>query len=256
MALAIYSRTLEAGEAGMLLAYPARGLPSGISPLILATDISRDVQKKQEATADIITMNGQGLLLSTPTTYNFNEGIIQSTLIREWLVDRTTFAVSKIIELGLSSPNTLIFGYDGKLRRKQIVEFEKGVFLAIEDLKGKVLSQDLASVILEITKRIPDRIYCENGTLPPEGTYLANSYDTGYLIGSYPYIGTSQPLRVRIALQTKNIFTASSALQFIHDMRYLDFTSPYVQPREAIFMHVVDKKAKLSRHGAVPYIPF
>ena len=44
--------------------------------------------------------------------------------------------------------------------------------------------------------------------------------------------------------------------QFIHDMRYLDIASPYVQPREAIFMHVVDNKAKLSRHGVVSYIPF
>jgi len=257
MALAIYSRALEAGEAGMLLANSARGLPNGISPMILATDISRDVQKKQEATADIITMNGKGLLLSTPTTYSFNEGVIQSRLIREWLVDRITFAVNKVSEIKLSSPNTLIFGYDGKLQRKQVDEFEKGIFLAIEELiTEKILSQDVASVILEIIKRIPDRIYNENGTLPPEGTYLADSNDTGYLIGSYPYIGTSQPLRVRIALQTKKIFTARSAIQFIHDMRYLDFTSPYTQPREAIFMHVVDKKAKLARHGAVPYIPF
>lgn len=257
MALGIYSRALETGEAGILLAKPARGLPSKVSPLILSVDISRDIQKKQEATADIITMNGQGLLLSSPTTYNFNEGVIQSELIREWLVDRTTFAVNKVTELGLSLPNTLIFGYDGKLRRKQVDEFKKGVTLATTELTGeKILCKDVAIVVLEITKRIPDRIYNEDGTLPPEGTYLANSFDTGYLIGSYPRIGTSQPLRARIALQTKKIFAARTALQFIHDMRFLDFASPYVQPREAIFMHVVDKKAKLARHGLVPYIPF
>ncbi|MFX1518668.1 MAG: hypothetical protein ACFFCD_01910 [Promethearchaeota archaeon] len=257
MALGIYSRALEAGEAGILLANPARGLPNEVSPLILAVDISRDLKKKQEATADIITMNGRGLLLSSPTTYNFDEGLIQSELILEWLVDRTTFAVNKVTELSLSTPNTLIFGYDGRLRRKQVEEFEKGVSLAMEELIAEdILPQDAASVILEITKRVPDRIYREDGTLPPEGTYLTDPLNTGYLIGSYPRRGTSQLLRVRIASQTKEVFTAKSALQFIHDMRYLDIASPYVQPREAIFMHVVDKKAKLSRHGAVPYIPF
>lgn len=257
MALGIYSRALEAGEAGILLANPARGLSSEVSPLILAVDISRDIKKKQEATADIITMNEQGLLLSSPTAFNFDEGVIQSELILEWLVDRTIFATNKVNKLRLSTPNTLIFGYDGRLRTKQIEEFNKGVSLAMEALIAEdILPQDAASVILEITKRIPDRIYRKNGTLPPEGTYLADPLNTGYLIGSYPRIGTSQPLRVRIASQTKEIFTPTSALQFIHDMRYLDIASPYVQPREAIFMHTVDKKAKLSRHGAVPYIPF
>ena len=102
------------------------------------------------------------------------------------------------------------------------------------------------------------RLYDINDRKLPEGIVVISPVSTIFLLASRPYFGTPQPLRLhRSSNGNGSVFPDPlSVAQFVHDMRYLDPVSPYVQPKLPIFGHTVHKKSNAARYGKVPYITY
>ncbi|MFQ6077117.1 MAG: hypothetical protein ACE5Z5_13470, partial [Candidatus Bathyarchaeia archaeon] len=75
-------------------------------------------------------------------------------------------------------------------------------------------------------------------------------------VTSPAYQGTPSPMRMKIEFQIIEDMEIRQILRVFNDLRYLDWSSLYKQPKTILPLHIVQNLAKLSKEDVViPYVP-
>jgi len=76
------------------------------------------------------------------------------------------------------------------------------------------------------------------------------------VVTSSSFQGTPSTLRLKLEFQIQENMKIEQVVRILNDLRYLDWSSLYKQPKTILPLHIVQNLAKLSKEDIkVPYIP-
>ncbi|MCY3410086.1 MAG: hypothetical protein INQ03_00485 [Candidatus Heimdallarchaeota archaeon] len=254
MSLISYARTMIKGEAMILFEDSLPGLEN-YNPLFLAMDISFDPVKQESASADIVAMTSEGYLIPGGEKTKFLEGLFVAEHIAEWLYNKLVQNIVTMRSLFEDTPNLILYIHDGAMTENQVIAFEEGIAIAQERL-GKEYPMEY--IVIEVTKRVPERLYQNFGSNAEIGTYMKSS-SRGWLVASNPqsWLGASALLRIRIRADSTGSLSLIKAIHIMHNLRFLNPVSPFNRQKEPIIQQFAHKKSNLYRKGLDPdYLPF
>ena len=111
--------------------------------------------------------------------------------------------------------------------------------------------------VVAVVKRGPYRIYGpESNQYKIQNTALIRNYNEAILVTASSFQGTPSTLKLIIEFQIKEDMDIEELSKIFNDLRYLDWSSLYKQPKTILPLHIVQNLAKLSKEDIqVPYIP-
>ena len=85
---------------------------------------------------------------------------------------------------------------------------------------------------------------------------LIRSPNEAIIVTSRPRIGTASTTRLNLIYQINNDMTIEQVVKIFNDLRYLDWSSLFQQPKTILPLHIVQNLAKLTKEDIiVPYDP-
>jgi argonaute-like protein implicated in RNA metabolism and viral defense len=256
IAVQIYDKSLESGESIWHLASPAGGVSPDKVIYFMGFDVSRAPERRKEAAAYAAVCDSYGKILYRKAIDSHKGEKIHAKVLSDWFWDvaSSTFDEVKSNE----RLDELILFKDGPIPSNQIMDYRNGAIDAKERLVAEEIMKNDGNIrVISVTKSGPYRIYGnEQYEYKTQNTAIIRSESMALAITARAARGTPNAFRLEIEYQIKEDTQIDTILQIFNDLRYLDWSSLYMQPKMILPLHIVQNLAKLSKEDIlVPYIP-
>jgi hypothetical protein len=256
MVAQIYDKSLGHGKSIWHLVSPAGGLDPQRTIYFMGFDVSRSPERRKEAAAYAAVCDSYGRILYRKSIDTHKGEKIQAKVLSDWFYD---VASNSFDEVSSHKPvDELILFKDGPIPQNQIVDYENGS----EDAKERLIKEGIMNQagnirVLSVVKRGPYRVYGkESYDYKTQNTAIVQGPREAIVVTSSAGRGTAAPVRIRFEYQLVEDMAIDQAIRIFNDLRYLDYTSLYKQPKTILPLHIVQNLAKLSKEDvSVPYIP-
>ncbi len=251
----IYDKALAPGESIWQLDRPAGGLDPNARWFFMGFDVSRSYETKREAAAYAAVCDVYGRIITRKVLGSHKGERILANDLSDWIFDAGCAAYDA--SAAKEPIDGIMFFKDGPIRPNQLPEYEQGSTEARERLIGqKVMTGDSDIKVVSVTKRGPQRIYADpkgQRRVSPCAVYFGTTQAMG--VTSNPRKGTPEVLRLSLDFQIKENMTIKQVYHIFNDLRYLDYSSLFMQPKTILPLHIVQNLAKLSKDDIeVPYV--
>jgi hypothetical protein len=252
----IYDKYLKTGESIWHLANPAGGLDPNRVIYFMGFDISRAPERRKEAAAYAAVCDSYGRILYRKAIDSHKGEKVQAQVLSDWFFDVASSTYDEVGDKGIL--NELILFKDGPILSNQIVDYREGAI----NTKRRLISEGIMNRgsnlrIISVIKRGPYRIYGkEEFKYRAQNTAVIRDTRHALIVTSPAHQGTPVPLRLKIEFQVIENMDIHQILKIFNDLRYLDWSSLYRQPKTILPLHIVQNLAKLSKEDImVPYVP-
>lgn len=256
IAVQIYDKYLKTGESIWHLANPAGGLDPNRVVYFMGFDVSRAPERRKEAAAYAAVCDSYGRILYRKAIDSHKGEKIQAKVLSDWFFDVASSTYDEVRENKVL--NELILYKDGPIHGDQIVDYRKGSLSAKERLMAEgIMDQDSNIRTISVIKSGPHRIYGKKRfDYKTQNTAVIRDPQNAIFVTSPAYQGTPSPMRMKIEFQIIEDMEIRQILRVFNDLRYLDWSSLYKQPKTILPLHIVQNLAKLSKEDVViPYVP-
>ncbi|MHA1364825.1 MAG: Piwi domain-containing protein [Candidatus Heimdallarchaeota archaeon] len=256
LAVQIYDKSLPPKESIWHLANPAGRLDADKIIYFMGFDVSRAQEKRKEAAAYAAVCDPYGRILTRKAIDTHKGEKIQSQVLSDWFFDvaSSTYDESKESK----KIDCIILFKDGPIPSNQVVDYRNGAL----DAKNRLVKEGIMEVngdikIISVVKRGPHRIYGkERFDYHTQNTSLIWNDKSALIVTAKAHQGTPAAIRINLDYQINDDMKIDQVNQIFNDLRYLDWSSLYKQPKTILPLHIVQNLAKLSAHDIhVPYIP-
>ena len=256
LAVQIYDKSLKSGESIWHLSKPAGGVDPNKIIYFMGFDISRSPEKRKEAAAYAAICDSYGRILYRKAIDSHKGEKIQAKVLSDWFFDvaSSTFDETKQTK----KIDELILFKDGPIPSNQLIDYRNGSIDAKERLiEERIMDKSSNIRIVSVVKRGPYRIYGkEEYDYKTQNTGLIRNDKEALIVTTPGFQGTPSTLKLRIEFQIKEDMNIEELLKIFNDLRYLDWSSLYKQPKTILPLHIVQNLAKLSKEDVdVPYVP-
>ena len=252
----IYDKSLGQGKSIWHLSSPAGGLDAQKTVYFMGFDVSRAPERRKEAAAYAAVCDSFGRILYRRSIDTHKGEKIQVKVLSDWFYD---VASNSFDEVSSNKPvDELILFKDGPIPPNQIVDYKSGS----EDAKDRLINEGVMTEggnirVLSVVKRGPYRVYGnDRDDYKTQNTAVILGPEQAIVVTSSTGRGTAAPVRIRFEYQLVEDMSIEQAIKIFNDLRYLDYTSLYKQPKTILPLHIVQNLAKLSKEDVnVPYVP-
>ena len=254
----VYDKSLAPGESIWHLANPTGGIDPRKTVYFMGFDVSRAPERRKEAAAYAAVCDSYGRILYRKAIDSHKGEKIQSNVLSDWFFDVASSAYDETSKSKEKRVDELILFKDGPIRRNQLVDYRKGALDAKSRLMNEGIMKTDANIrVISVTKRGPHRIYGKSWKQHKvRNTSLLRDESNAVIVTTEAHQGTALPLKLRLEYQLVNDMDIKQVVQIFNDLRYLDYTSLYKQPKTILPLHIVQNLAKLSKEDiSVPYVP-
>jgi hypothetical protein len=256
IAVQIYDKSLKSGESVWHLSKPAGDLDLDKTIYFMGFDVSRSPERRKEAAAYAAICDSYGKILHRKAIDSHKGERIHSKVLSDWFFE---VASSASVETQQNKKiNELILFKDGPIPSNQIVDYRNGS----EDAKKRLIYMDIMEDtsnirVLAVVKRGPYRLYeKKSDQYKIQNTALIRNDNEAILVTSPGFHGTASTIKLISEFQIKEDMNVQELSKIFNDLRYLDWSSLYKQPKTILPLHIVQNLAKLSKEDVqVPYIP-
>ncbi|MBA7565640.1 hypothetical protein ES708_07325 [subsurface metagenome] len=256
IALKAYGRNLNCGEAIWHLKQPAGGLNPNQNNLFMGFDVSRNIETKKEAAAYAAVCDNYGKILYRNSINTHRGEKVIAEVLSDWMFE---LAFSTYDEIGIEKKIDNLFLFkDGPIPNAQIDEYRRGTLLAKERLlKEHIMDKSSDIKTIAVIKRGLHRFYGdEKYSYRVNHSCLIRNPKEAIIITSKPRIGTASTTRLNLIHQINDDMNIEQIVKIFNDLRYLDWSSLFQQPKTILPLHIVQNLAKLSKEDiVVPYDP-
>ena len=256
LAAQLFDKTLRHGESIWHLASPAGSLSPDRTIYFMGFDVSRAPERRKEAAAYAAVCDSFGRTLHRRAIDTHKGEKIQPKVLSDWFFDVASNAFDETASK--KQVDELILFKDGPIPPNQIVDYKRGT----EDAKDRLVVEGIMNEagnirIVSAVKRGPQRIYgAQSSDYRIVNSALLMSPKEAVIVTSKAYHGTALPLKLRLEYQIRDDMQVSQVVKIFNDLRYLDYSSLFTQPKTILPLHIVQNLAKLSKEDVtVPYIP-
>ncbi len=252
----IYDKSLDPGESIWHLAKPAGRLDPKKVIYFMGFDVSRAPEKRKEAAAYAAVCDPYGRMLYRKAIDTHKGEKIQAKVLSDWFFDvaSSTFDESKETK----KIDCLILFKDGPIQSNQVIDYKNGALDAKNRLvKEGIMEENCDIKVVSVIKKGPHRIYGkERFDYSTQNTSVIWNEKKALIVTAKAHQGTSAAIRINLDFQINEDMIIDQVIQIFNDLRYLDWSSLYKQPKTILPLHIVQNLAKLSAHDInVPYIP-
>jgi hypothetical protein len=252
----IYDKYLEPGESIWHLAKPAGGIDPEKNIYFMGFDVSRDPERRKEAAAYASICDSYGRILYRKAIDSHKGEKIQAKVLSDWFFD---VASSTFDATGEEKKlDELILFKDGLIPGSQIVDYREGSLDAKKRLVDEGIIHKNGNIrIISVIKQGPHRIYGKKRYgYKTQNTAIIRNDREALAATASTFQGTPATLRFKIMYQITENMNVEDILRIFNDLRYLDWSSIYKQPKTILPLHIVQNLAKLSKDDIlIPYIP-
>ncbi len=256
IALKAYGRALKTGESIWHLNNPAGGLNPKKIIYFMGFDVSRNPETRKEAAAYAAVCDIYGRILYKNVIDSHRGEKVQAEVLSDWFFD---LAISTYDDVGEQNKIDCLFLFkDGPIYASQIKEYQQGAIRAKERLLNEhIMSKSSDIKIVAVIKRGLHRFYgTQESNYRVQYSGVIRDVNNSIIITSKPRIGTSSSTRLNFTYQMNNDIDIEQISRIFNDLRYLDWSSLFQQPKTILPLHIVQNLAKLSKEDIyVPYDP-
>ncbi len=256
IALKAYGRYLGCGEAIWHLKSPAGGLNPNQNNYFMGFDVSRNPETRKEAAAYAAVCDNLGRILYKNSIDTHRGEKIIAEVLSDWFFDLATSTYDDIEDN--KKIDTIFLFKDGPIYPSERKEYQKGALLAKERLlQEHIMEKESDIKVIAAIKRGLHRFYGEEkyGYRVNYSGLIRNPHDA-IIVTSKPRIGTASSTRLNLTYQINNNMNIEQIVRIFNDLRYLDWSSLFQQPKTILPLHIVQNLAKLTKEDIiVPYDP-
>jgi len=254
----VFDKSLAPGESIWHLSNPAGGIDPRRTVYFMGFDVSRAPERRKEAAAYAAVCDSYGRILYRKAIDSHKGEKIQSNVLSDWFFDVASSAYDETSKSMEKQVDELILFKDGPIHRSQLVDYRKGALDAKARLMDEgIMKADANIRVISVTKKGPHRIYGKPWKQHrTRNTSLLRDESNAVIVTTEVHRGTALPLKLRLEYQLVNDMDIKQVVHIFNDLRYLDYTSLYKQPKTILPLHIVQNLAKLSKEDiSVPYVP-
>ncbi|MBS7633645.1 hypothetical protein KEJ15_08565 [Candidatus Bathyarchaeota archaeon] len=257
LAVQMYDKCLKAGEAIWHLANPVAGVSPDKTIYFMGFDVSRNPEKRTESAAYAAICDTYGRVIHRKTITHKGERIHYKVL-SQWFFEAALDAYLNEPEQERKKVDEIILFKDGPILGPQLKDYVDGANEAKKRLVDKGIMGENGNIrIVSVVKHGPYRLYgAKENNYTIDKTALIRSDKTALIVTCGSYIGTPVTLRLNLDYQITDDMKIEKITHMFNELRYLDWSSLYRQPKTILPLHIVQNLAKLSKEDIeVPYIP-
>jgi hypothetical protein len=215
-------------------------------------DVSRHPDTHKEAAAYAAVCDHFGKILYRSTINSHRGERVIGTVLSDWFFDLALMTHNNINK-GKKLDGIILFK-DGPIPQSQVKEYRQGAILAKARLiKENIMTDDSDIKIIAAIKRGIHRFYFQENS---NYSALIRNEKDAILLTSKPKIGTASTTRLQLTYQTNHTMNISDITSIFNDLRYLDWSSLFQQPKTILPLHIVQNLAILQKEDIiVPYDP-
>ena len=219
-------------------------------------DVSRNQETRKEAAAYAAVCDHYGKILYRNTINSHRGEKVQGPVLSDWFFELATATYDKLSQT--KHLDGIILFKDGPIPTSQVQDYRQGAILAKERLiKEHIMTSQSDIKVIAAVKRGIHRFY-GNPNYHYNVNYsavLRNSKEA-VLVTSKPRIGTASTTRLQLTYQGIKDMDITKIISIFNDLRYLDWSSLFQQPKTILPLHIVQNLAILQKEDViVPYDP-
>lgn len=256
IALKAYGRYLKCGEAIWHLKEPAGGLNPTQNNFFMGFDVSRNPETRKESAAYAAVCDNYGRILYKNSIDTHRGERVIGEILSDWFFELASSIYDELNNMR-KIDNIFLFK-DGPIYTPQIAEYQKGVLLAKKRLiQEHIMDKSSDIKIIAAIKRGLHRFYGEEKNFYRVNySGLIRDDKDAIILTSRPRKGTASTTRLSLIYQLKNDMNIEQISRIFNDLRYLDWSSLFQQPKTILPLHIVQNLAKLTKEDIiVPYYP-
>ncbi|MCI0504418.1 hypothetical protein L0Y65_06980 [Candidatus Micrarchaeota archaeon] len=258
MAVQMYDKSLKKGESIWHLAKPAGNMDEKKKTYFMGFDVSRNPENHKESAAYAAVCDNLGRVLHRKTLGSHRGELVSSEELKQWFFDAASDAYLETEKTTGAKVDEIILFKDGRIHHTELPGYRQGAEEAKKELEEhKIMSEKSNIRIVSVVKSGPYRVY---GT--PQQQFMisevaiARDNKHAILVTARTRKGSPAALRLNIDFEITPDMDVLQLSQIFNELRYLDWSSIYAQPKTILPLHIVQNLAKLNKEDiTVPYIP-